>query len=389
MKLIVIGAGPVGLAAALGGVQRGWDVSVLESDEVGAALRRWRSTRFFSPLGMNLPPGTREILGRNVPDDESILTGPEFADSILGPLAQSDALAGRINTGHRVVAVGRVGLTRCDFAGHPIRSERGFRLLVDTPQGEKTFEADGVIDASGTYRQPVAIGFGGMPAPGERSLAQRPIRDLGEFHARRDSMHGKRILLIGYGHSAANAILVLAAIAEQAPETQIIWACRSLNQRPCIEVPSDPLPERQQVVAQANQLAIKPPAWLKMHRRASVESFANEDGASRVSLSTGRVLVADQIVALTGYRPDLSFLSELPIEIAPVTEGGARLARALANVTDCLSVPSFRPADLDSGEPGFHLAGAKSYGRARTFLLKNGYAQIESILDRLASYRTN
>jgi thioredoxin reductase len=389
VRLVIIGAGPVGLAAALGGVQRGWDVSVLESDEVGTALRRWGATRFFSPLGMNLPPGTREILGRNVPDDESILTGPEFADNILGPLAQSDALAGRIKVGHRVVAVGRAGLTRCDFAGHPIRSERAFRLLVDTPQGEKTFEADSVIDASGTYGQPVAIGFGGMPAPGERSLAQRPIRDLGELHAIRDSMHGKRILLTGHGHSAANAILVLAEIAEQAPETQIVWACRSFNQRPCVEVPSDPLPERQQVVAQANQLAMRPPGWLTMQRRASVESLANEDGASRVALSGGRVVVVDEIVALNGYRPDLSFLSELPIDIAPVTEGSGRLARALANVTDCLSVPSLTPADLDTGESGFHLAGAKSYGRARTFLLKNGYAQLHSMLDRLESNWTS
>ena len=105
---------------------------------------------------------------------------------------------------------------------------------------------------------------------------------------------------------------------------------------------------------------MRPPAWLKVQRRASVESLANEDTASRVALSGGRVVVVDEIVALTGYRPDLSFLSELPIDIAPVTEGGARLARALANVTDCLSVPSLTAADLDSGEPGFHLAGAKS-----------------------------
>jgi thioredoxin reductase len=387
-RLIVIGAGPIGIAAALGGVRRGWEVTVLESNEVGNALRRWGATRFFSPLGMNLPPGTREILGSQLPPDDAIVTGAEFADTVLLPLAQSEALAGRINTQHRVVAVGRSGLTRCDFPGHPIRGERPFRLLVDTPQGEKSFEAECVIDASGTYTQPVALGAGGIPAPGERALNGKFIRDLGSLRARLEGLRSRRILLIGHGHSTANAILVLRAIAEESSETHVTWATRSMNQRPCVEVFSDPLPERQQVVAQANQLASRPPGWLKLERRTSVENIGSQNGAFRVALGGRRVAIVDEIVALTGYRPDLSFLSELAIDIAPVTEGSARLARALSKVTDCLSVPSIAPGDLDSGEPGFYLAGAKSYGRLRTFLLKNGYAQLETMLDRIAASET-
>jgi hypothetical protein len=107
------------------------------------------------------------------------------------------------------------------------------------------------------------------------------------------------------------------------------------------------------------------------------------NGSVRVTLNGGRSLLVDHILALTGYHPDLSFLSELAIEISPTTEGNDRLTRALSNVTDCLSVPSLAADDLDTGEPGFHLAGAKSYGRARTFLLKNGYTQLDMILDRL------
>jgi hypothetical protein len=106
----------------------------------------------------------------------------------------------------------------------------------------------------------------------------------------------------------------------------------------------------------------------------------------RVELGGSRVVTVDEIVGLAGYRPDLSILSELAVEISPATEGSARLAKALSNVTDCLSVPSVAPADLDSGEPGFYLAGSKSYGRARTFLLKSGYAQLETILDRLGNH---
>jgi hypothetical protein len=129
-------------------------------------------------------------------------------------------------------------------------------------------------------------------------------------------------------------------------------------------------------------LATQPPAWLQVERRSRIESIGQDgSGTLRIVIGGDRVVVADEIVGLTGYRPDLSFLSELALEIAPDTEGSARLARALSSVTDCLSVPSVAPSDLDSGEAGFYLAGAKSYGRARTFLLKSGYSQLETILD--------
>jgi thioredoxin reductase len=381
-RLIVIGAGPVGLAAALGGVRRGFEVTVLERDEVGASIRRWGETRFFSPLSMNLPPGAAEILGGRLPPDDALLTGPEFVDTVLVPLAACAELAGRIKLTHSVVAVGRSGLTRGDFARHPIRAERPFRLLVETPEGEQSMEADAVIDASGTYSLPVAIGSGGIPAPGERALAGCLIRHLGTLQERMNELRGKRILLVGHGHSAANAVVKLAALAAAAADTRVIWVTRSMNRRPCIEVASDPLPERQRIVSETNQLAAQPPSWLQVERRARVERIhQTADGALRVAIGGELVILADEIVGLTGYRPDLSFLGELAIEIAPDTEGSAKLARALSNVTDCLSVPSLAPSDLDSGETGLYLAGSKSYGRARTFLLHSGYGQVETILD--------
>jgi thioredoxin reductase len=384
-RLAVVGAGPIGLAAALGAVRRGLDVTVLERDVPGAALRRWGPTRFFSPLSMNLPPGAAEVVGAALPPGDALLTGPELADHVLAPLAASAPLAGRVLAGHRVVAVGRAGMSRGAFPGHPVRGERAFRLLVETPAGERVFEADAVVDASGVYGQPNALGAGGLPAVGERAAAGRILRDLGALDAARGALAGRRVLVVGNGHSAAHAVGVLEAVAEGAPGTRVTWASRAPNQRPCVEVASDPLPERQRVVAHANDRAARPPAWLAVERRAQVEAIAvDTDGALRVSLSGGRAVV-DTIVSLTGYRPDLSFLSELALDIAPATEGAGRLARALAGVTDCLSAPAVLPADLASGEPRLYLAGAKSYGRASTFLLRAGYAQVETILDALAA----
>jgi hypothetical protein len=302
---------------------------------------------------------------------------------VLEPLARTALLAGRVRCGHRVLAVGRARTIRRDLPGHPMRAERPFRLLVESARGEEVVEADAVLDASGVYGQPAALGAGGIPAPGERALNGHVLRQLGPLEAALPGLTGRDVLLVGHGHSAAHAIALLAAVE---PAPRVTWAVRSGNRRPCVEVADDPLSERQRVTAAANDLAAAPPSWLKVERRAAVESVVLKCGRFGVSLGGGRAGWFDTVVGLTGYRPDISFLSELAVEVSPATEGAARLSRALANVTDCLSVPAVSARDLESGEPRFHLVGAKSYGRLPTFLLRTGLQQLETILDALAAH---
>ena len=114
-----------------------------------------------------------------------------------------------------------------------------------------------------------------------------------------------------------------------------------------------------------------------------VDAFAEREGAVEVTLSGGRIVSCDRVAAFTGFHPNGGMHSELNVEISPVTEGGARLFRAISNVTDCLAVPRVSPGDLASGEPGFWLIGSRSYGRAPTFLLQTGFQQIETILDSI------
>jgi hypothetical protein len=191
------------------------------------------------------------------------------------------------------------------------------------------------------------------------------------------------VLVVGDGHSAANAIVMLAELAGEEPSTRVVWAVRSANRRPCEEVMNDPLPERRDVVARANALAEAPPAFLTVERKAMIESVAQNNGHVVLALTGGRVAEADAITAFTGYRPDAAFLTELTVETSPVTEGGARLYRAISTITDCLAVPQVSPADLESGEPGFYFIGSRSYGRSNGFLLKTGLAQLETILATL------
>jgi Pyridine nucleotide-disulphide oxidoreductase len=394
-RVIVIGAGPMGIAAAIGACERGFDVTVLERGEVGASLRTWGPTRFFSPLRMNVSARMRELLGGI--DGDALLTGDEYVDRVLLPLVEREPLRGRVRTGHSVAAVGRRGLTRTNYAGHPLRAERPFRVLC---ANDEEFEAEIVLDASGGLVVPRPIGVGGLPARGESRLAHAPIRTLGEL-AKAD-LEGKRVLLVGDGHSAANAIGYLGtseprylgarnggndARGTEVPRyrgTSIVWAVRSPHRRPCEEVPNDPLPERKSVVERANALAEAPPSFLTMARKAMIESVAQNNGHVVVRLTGGRIVEADVIAAFTGYRPDGRFLSELALEISPVTEGGARLYRAISNITDCLMVPRVKREDLQTGEEGFYFVGSRSYGRSRTFLLQTGLAQLEVLLDSLA-----
>jgi thioredoxin reductase len=379
-RLVVIGAGPIGLAAAMGAIDRGYEVTVLERGEVGAALERWGPVRFFTPLSMNLPPALLSAIGHRVPHD-ALLTGPEMRAEVLEPLVATTPLRDRVRTNHRVMAIGRRGMTRIDFAGHPLRAERPFILEVECPDGELTMEADMVFDATGGYVIPNAVGSGGVPARGERRTNSRMIRDHATLDGRK--LHGRRVLLIGHGHSAANALLMLEAVASEDPATRVVWAVRTANRRPCAEIAADPLPERDRVVGRANSLAENPPHWLRVERRAVVESLDERSGGVHVTLSDERAVDVDAIASFTGFRPDSRHLSELPLDLSPVTEGGARLYRAIANVTDCLTVPAVRPSDLESGEPGFYLIGSRAYGRARTFLLQTGLQQLETILDNM------
>jgi hypothetical protein len=98
----------------------------------------------------------------------------------------------------------------------------------------------------------------------------------------------------------------------------------------------------------------------------------------------GRRLAADRVVVLTGFRPDLSFLSELRLELDPTLQAPVRIAAEVdPNVHSCGSVAATGAADLAHPEPGFFIVGAKSYGRAPTFAL-TGYEQVRSVVADVA-----
>jgi thioredoxin reductase len=387
-RAVIIGAGPMGFETALRALDRGFEVTMLEAGRVGENIRQWQHVRFFSPFGMNISPRVRQALPGKLPSDDTILTGGEFVEVVLQPLSRLPEFEGKIHCGQRVVSIARSGLGKMGLPNHPLRAERGFRILTEDVEGrERLFEADIVFDASGVYGQPNWAGAAGMPAIGERHLGSRIVRHLRDFAGNEFQRYaGQRILLIGHGHSAAHAALALNDMISREPSTQVIWAVRTDRAKPIVEIPDDPLPERAKVAHAANAIAQSPPENMRILRRATLEALVEARNSLKVKLKVWRNfedVELDEIVALTGYRPNLELLRELSAEFSGVSEGVAGLYRALTNITDCLAKIEITPNALQTGEPNFFLVGMKSYGRNAGFLLKSGVEQLEAIFSMI------
>ncbi|MGH7596732.1 MAG: NAD(P)-binding domain-containing protein [bacterium] len=388
-RAVVIGAGPMGFEIALRALDRGFEVTLLEAGHIGENIRQWQHVRFFSPFGMNISLRVRQALsGNQLPADDAILTGGEFIETVLQPLSRLPELQEKIHCGHRVVSIARAGLGKMGLPNHPLRTERPFRILTEDVEGcERIFEADLVFDASGVYGQPNWAGASGMPAPGERHLGKRLIRHLHDFDGSEFQRYaGKKILLIGHGHSAAHAAIALNNIIKREPSTQVIWAVRTDRTKPILEAPDDPLSEREKVVQTANEIACNSPKNTRILRRTTLEALVEAHNSLKVKLKIGRnfdEVEVEEIIALTGYRPNLEMLRELSAEFSGVSEGVAGLYRALTNITDCLAKIEINPRDLQTGEPNFFSVGIKSYGRNPGFLLKSGVEQLEAIFSML------
>ena len=119
-------------------------------------------------------------------------------------------------------------------------------------------------------------------------------------------------------------------------------------------------------------------------RTAAVEPTT--DGQVVMVSDTGaRIEAVDEVIASTGFRPDLSWLSEIRLDLDPVLQAPTALAPLIdPNVHSCGTVYPHGVAELTHPEPGFYVVGMKSYGRAPTFLAMTGYEQVRSIAAALA-----
>lgn len=385
LPVAVIGAGPVGLAAAAHLLGRDIEPLVFESGpDVGASVRQWGHVRVFSPWEFNVDPVAADLLraaGWTAPAPEGYPTGAEIVARYLEPLAALPPIADRLHLGAEVVGVSRQGVDKLTDAG---RQQAPFELVVVEGGEERRYLARAVIDASGTWTRPNALGADGLPATGERAHAERIAYGIPDvLGADRGRYGGKRVLVLGSGHSAFNAILDLIALRDAEPATEVVWAIRGVE------------PGRKYGGGGADQLPAR--GALGDAVRGLVEEGAIElvggfrardigTAGGRMIISDGdRRLSADEVIAATGFRPDFSMLRELRLGLDDRVEAPRALAPLIdPNLHSCGSVPPHGVDELSHPDAGIYVVGMKSYGRAPTFLLRTGYEQVRSVAAALA-----
>lgn len=382
LPIVVIGAGPVGLAAAAHLLEKGAKTLVLEAGEtVAASVISWGHVKLFSPWRYCVDAAARRILERHgwiAPDPESYPSGRALADNYLLPLAQTAALAEVIRTGSKVVSIARFGLDKMKNAG---RDEAPFILTVELSDGrEETVLARAVIDASGTYTRPNPLGSSGIYAPGEKGAASRILYRIPDVHgADHERYAGKHIAVVGSGHSAFNALVELAELAKDVPDTKMIWVVRRADVSGIYGGEAgDALPARGALGGHVRELVNRGRIQLEADFRIS----ALDAGCCGISLiaEDGRRLAVDEVVAATGFRPDLTMLTELRLDLHPAVESPSVLADMIdPNFHSCGTVDPHGAVQLAHPEKDFYIVGMKSYGRAPTFLMLTGYEQVRSI----------
>jgi len=386
LPVVVIGAGPQGLAAAAHLVERGLEPLVLEAGEgPGAAVAGWGHVRLFSAWPELVDPAAARLLG----DDWTAPvggypTGAEWIADYLAPLAA--ALGDRVRYATRVIGVSRRGRDRLVDAG---RGEQPFTVHVARADGEEeVIEARAVIDASGTWNRPNPAGADGLPALGERAAGDLVTYGIPD-RAAPSRYAGRHTVVLGAGDSALNAIIELDQIAHEHPGTRITWALRRGSTAHTFGGgAADQLPRRGALGQRASEAVERGRVDLVTgFRTVGLARTPGDSARVLVRSEDGRTLApADTLVVLTGFRPDHSFLSELRLDLDPTLEAPRALAAEIdPNLHSCGSVAATGARDLaQPGEPNLYLVGMKSYGRAPTFLAMTGYEQVRSVAAMLA-----
>ncbi len=385
-RLAILGAGPIGLEAALYAQKLQWNYTVYERGRIAEHVRRWGHVRLFSPFGMNTTALGKTTVrtrkpGSEFPTDDALQTGAEFADSYLMPIA--DFLKDRIRGECQVLRVGRKEGLKTERVSEALRSKNPFVLLVREKNHDRIEEADVVFDCTGTFGQHRWLGDGGIPALGEIQAESSISYGLDDILGERKKDYlGRCVLVVGSGYSAATTASNLAKLSAENSSTWAIWLSRHPHSTPIKRISNDPYKERDRLAVRANNLATRSDDNVEFHAGWIVETLESHgpDKGYKVTARQGskkRTWDVDKIVGNVGYTPDTLLFRELQIQECPVTMAPAKMAPFVpASAFDALAMKPIPPDALKNHEPNFFILGAKSFGRSSHFFLRLGHDQI-------------
>jgi len=391
LPVAVLGAGPVALAAAAQLIERGIPFFILEAAEtVGANLADYGHVRLFSPWRYDIDPAMARLLqptGWRAPDAGGLPLAGEVVERVLRPFARLPPVAAALRLGTRVLSVTREGFDKVKSAG---REKAPF--VIRAERDGETFElkARAVVDATGTWNHPNPLGAGGVPALGEREAKGRIAYGIPDvLGAARHRYAGKRTLVVGAGHSAANALLDLAELARKAPGTTLVWSVRSpVLTRVFGGGEADALPARGALGSALRRL--RDSGGLAFHAGLRITRLEeHEDRLTVIGVDAEgreqRLAGIDEVICATGQRPDLALTSELRVRLDPWLESNEALGPLIdPNLHSCGTVRPHGHRELAHPEPGLYTVGVKSYGRAPTFLMATGFEQVRSVVAAIA-----
>ena len=386
LPVAVIGAGPVGLAAAAHLEVRGIPFILFEAGyTVASNILSWKHVRVFSPWRYNIDKAALQLLsesGWQSPGEEGLPTGEELFSRYLKPLYELPFIKSNTFLNAKVISIGRKNLDKMKTFG---REDLPFVLHVLQGNEMKQFEARAVIDATGTWNSPNPIGSGGVYAPGEVENRDRIFYGIPNiFNEHKDRYKNKSILVVGSGHSSVNVILELDQLKNKYPDTEINWVLRKKNIRDVFGgQENDALEARGALGIKIEQLInsdrvnVYTPFQVqqisKENDRLTIVGFQNDEKFALPGI--------DEIISNTGSRPDFSFIREIRLNIDHALESVSSIAELIdPNIHSCGTVRPHGEKELRHPEKDFYIVGSKSYGRAPTFLMATGYEQVRSVV---------
>ena len=380
--VLIIGAGPVGLAAAAQLVDEGIPFKILEAgSEAGSAVRQWQHVRLFTPWNYLISEPGRKLLAEtdwSEPSPTRVPLGQELVEDYLLPLASHPSIAPHILYDTKAVRISRFGADKLQQSG---REKLPFEVLTAGPGGPGTVRARAVIDASGTYLTPNPAGSNGAPALGEVEASDSIYYGIPDVNDRdRARYAGKRVGVVGSGHSAFNTLLDLQVLEAQTG-AKLYWFVRSRSlDRLFGGEDNDGLRARGALGKRMRRLSES--GRLNVVTGFSTAGVHQVDGGIVVEDYDGvRSDVLDELIVVTGFRPDLTITRELQLSLDPVVEAPKALAPLIdPNLHSCATVPPHTYATLGHPDWGYFTVGMKSYGRAPTFLMLTGFEQVRSVV---------